>query len=125
MSLDQLRYFLTVAEVGTTRAAADVLHISQPPVSRQIRALEDELGVALFNRSPRGMTLRPEGEVLREHARDILAAVDRAAEATKVSAVALVGRARRDGDHGQPGTDVRANGNTASATATIETGLAR
>ena len=83
MSFDQLRYFVTVAEVGTTRAAAQALHISQPPLSRHIRALEDELGVALFDRSARGMALRPEGEELLGHARAILAAVDRAAVATQ------------------------------------------
>jgi DNA-binding transcriptional LysR family regulator len=86
VSLDQLRYFVTVAEVGTTRAAAMALHISQPPLSRQIRALEGELGVALFDRSARGMRLRPEGEVFLAHAREILAAVDRAAQATQTVA---------------------------------------
>ncbi len=86
MSLDQLRYFVTVAEVGTTRAAATRLHVSQPPLSRQIRALEDELGVALFDRSARGMELRPEGRVLLAHARAILEAVERAAVATATAA---------------------------------------
>ncbi len=86
MSFDQLRYFVTVADVGTTRAAAAALHISQPPLSRQIRALEEELGVSLFDRSPTGMPLRPEGRVFLSHARAILEAVNRAAEATHASA---------------------------------------
>lgn len=85
MSLDQLRYFVTVAEVGTTRAAAAALHISQPPLSRHICALENELGVALFDRSARGMVLRPEGEVLLQHARHILDAVSSAVVATRTS----------------------------------------
>lgn len=83
MSLDQLRYFVTVAETGTTHEAARRLHISQPPLSRQIRALEDELGVALFARTTRGMNLSPAGAVLLDRARSILAALDEAVTATR------------------------------------------
>ena len=85
VSLDQLRYFVTVAESGTTREAARRLHISQPPLSRQIRALEDEIGVDLFARSPRGMDLSPAGAVFLEHARSILTALDDAVAATRGS----------------------------------------
>ncbi len=83
MSLDQLRYFVAVAETGTTHAAALSVCVSQPPLSRQIRALEDELGTQLFERTPRGMRLRPAGVVFLGHARRILGAVDMAVEATR------------------------------------------
>jgi DNA-binding transcriptional LysR family regulator len=83
MSLDQLRYFVAVADTGTVHAAARWLHVSQPPVSRQIRALEDELGVDLFARGPRGMRLLPAGQVLLERARQILAALDDAVRDTR------------------------------------------
>lgn len=83
MSLSQIRYFVAVAEEGHVGRAAERLHIAQPPVSRQIRALEDELGTPLFARTPRGMTLLEPGRVFLEHARGILAAVDRAISATR------------------------------------------
>ncbi len=76
MSFDQLRYFVAVAESGTTRAAAQSLHVSQPPLSRQIRALESELEVSLFERTARGMTLLPAGQLLLKQATHILAAVE-------------------------------------------------
>ena len=77
MSLDQIRYFVAVAETGTTRAAALLLHVSQPPLSRQIKALEEELGARLFQRQPRGMRLLPAGELLYQRAKHILGEVAR------------------------------------------------
>lgn len=85
MSLAQIRYFVAVAEEGHVGRAAQRLHVAQPPVSRQIRALEDELGTPLFVRTPRGMELLPPGSVFLDHARAILAAVDRAGDAARAA----------------------------------------
>jgi DNA-binding transcriptional LysR family regulator len=75
MSLVQLESFVAVAEEGHVGRAARRLHVSQPPLTRRIRSLEDELGVELFQRTPRGMQLRPAGLQLLPRAREILARV--------------------------------------------------
>lgn len=81
VSLVQLESFVVVAEEQHVGRAAQRLHVSQPPLSRRIQALEDDLGVQLFDRTPRGMRLLPPGEELLDHARRILADVERAREA--------------------------------------------
>lgn len=87
MSLTQLRYFVAVAEERNFHRAAKRLAVSQPPLSRQIRALEDELGADLLRRTPRGAELTPSGAVMLERARDILASVEGAAAAARAAAV--------------------------------------
>ena len=78
---DLLRALVAVAESGSLTAAAPRLFRSQSAVSEQIRKLEDACGTALFLRGKRGAVLTPAGEKLLGHARDILAAHDRAARA--------------------------------------------
>src|SRR5262245_39675353 len=74
MELYQLRSFAAVAEAGHLTRAAEKLHISQPALSAQIKALEDELGVALFERTSSGMTLTAGGQRLLTEAGKVLAA---------------------------------------------------
>ncbi len=78
MSLSQLEYFVAVAEERHVGRAAARRHIAQPPLTRQIKKLEDELGAPLFERTPRGMRLLPAGERFLVHAREVLDAVERA-----------------------------------------------
>lgn len=69
MELKQVKYFLTVAELGSFSAAADNLYISQSSLSKQVMALEKELGFALFDRSKRNIVLTEAGATFRKYAR--------------------------------------------------------
>ncbi|MGB3709525.1 LysR substrate-binding domain-containing protein [Gordonia sp. (in: high G+C Gram-positive bacteria)] len=80
MELRHLRYFRVVAEELHFRRAAERLHIAQPPLSAQIRQLEEELGVQLLKRSTRRVELTPAGVVYLERVREILDAVDAAGD---------------------------------------------
>jgi DNA-binding transcriptional LysR family regulator len=78
MTLQQLHYVLAAIEHGSFSAAAEALHLAQPSLSEQVRRLEAELGVRLFQRVGRGLVLTEAGRALRPHAEAALAAVEAA-----------------------------------------------
>lgn len=72
-----VRYFGAVVEHGSVRAAAEALHIAQSAVSRQLQALEHDLGVPLFERRPRGIVLTAAGEILHRSVREATFHIER------------------------------------------------
>lgn len=91
MELRVLRYFLAVAEEGNITWAAQLLRISQPTLSRQLKQLEEELGVTLFERGSHTITLTEEGRLLRERAQTIVSLADKAEYELKQSKTELSG----------------------------------
>ncbi len=81
MSLEQIHTVLAVAETGSLRRAAERLHISQPPLTRRLASLEDELGTALFHRTSKGMRLSAAGTRFVAQAHRILNAIEDARKA--------------------------------------------
>ena len=75
--LHALRMFLAIAEESSISSAADLLRMSQPALSRNLKKLEQDLGVTLFTREARGIKLTPEGAFVRERAQAIVAMADR------------------------------------------------
>lgn len=92
MDLRQLTYFMAVADTSHLGRAAEKLHLSQPPLTRQIQQLEAELGVQLFKRTARGMSLTAAGEALARDARNIHSLVTQAAERAQRAGKGQVGR---------------------------------
>jgi DNA-binding transcriptional LysR family regulator len=92
MELRHLRYFVIVAEEQNVTRAAERLHVSQPPLSRQIHDLEQEMGVELFRRTAKSLALTDPGKIFLNEARAILLSVDKAVETV---------RAIAHGDRGQ------------------------
>ena len=72
MDIRQLRYFLTIAQEGQITRAAKQLNMEQPPLSRQLKLMEEELGVLLFERSGKQLQLTHAGELLQNRAASLL-----------------------------------------------------
>ena len=77
MEIRVLRYFLAVVREESITKAAELLHITQPTLSRQIAQLEEEMGIKLFDRGTRKIVLTNEGILLRRRAEEILELVDK------------------------------------------------
>jgi DNA-binding transcriptional LysR family regulator len=92
MELRHLRYFVAVAHEGHVTRAAEKLHIQQPPLSQQIRALEREIDAALFVRHPRGVSLTDAGRSFLADAEQILAQAEHAKIRARRTARGEVGR---------------------------------
>ncbi|MEC4185273.1 LysR family transcriptional regulator [Adlercreutzia sp. R21] len=92
MELRTLRYFTTVVREGSITAAAKSLHVTQPTLSRQLAALEDELGHALYQRNRKGIELTEQGVILRRYAESILALADKAEEEIALPTHSIAGK---------------------------------
>ncbi|MEZ5277686.1 MAG: LysR substrate-binding domain-containing protein [Opitutaceae bacterium] len=85
MELRQLRYFVAVAEAGTISRAADRIFLTQPALSRQIKALEEEIGQCLLERKAHSIELTPAGETMLQEAKELLARADHLLERVKAA----------------------------------------
>jgi DNA-binding transcriptional LysR family regulator len=94
MELRHLRYFVTIAEERSFTRASERLWVAQPALSTQIKRLESELGIRLFDRHSRGVSLTHDGALFLERARAALAATDAAAATGRDLADGVVGRLR-------------------------------
>src|SRR5690606_29515366 len=92
MELRHLRYYLTVVKHLNFTKAAEELHMAQPPLSRQIRELEEAMGLSLFERRGKRIFLTSAGEVFADRAKLVLAAVDAAVVDTQRAARGETGR---------------------------------
>jgi len=122
MELRHLRYFVVVAEEQNVTRAAERLHVSQPPLSRQIHDLEEELGVGLFRRTGKSLALTEAGKIFLNEARAVLLRVEKAVETVRTVAqgdrgrlrigyapsltVELLPKALRGFEHERPGVSV-------------------
>ncbi|HYG59084.1 MAG TPA: LysR family transcriptional regulator [Symbiobacteriaceae bacterium] len=94
-----LQTLCAVAESGSLSRAAEALHLTQPAVTRQIKALEQELGAVLINRTPHGVGLTPAGAAVLAHARQALAAVEACRRAAREAAPEGAGQLRVAAGH--------------------------
>ena len=91
MDIRVLQYFLAVAREQSISGAAEALHMTQPPLSKQLKALEDELGKQLFVRGSRHITLTREGVLLRRRAEEIVALMERTRDEIRTADEAVTG----------------------------------
>ena len=94
MNLNQLRYFVSVAECGNFTRAANQHYISQTAITQQIHALEENVGAKLFDRNSRPVALTPAGRVFLKEAREILGKMDAALQRTREATTGLEGELR-------------------------------
>lgn len=92
MDIRQLKYFVAVAEEGNIGRAALRLHVSQPPLTRQIQQLEEKLGTELFVRTPKGVQATTAGLFFLEGARSMIALMERTVERTQRAGQGQLGR---------------------------------
>lgn len=76
MTLNQLKYLVTIARCGTLKEAANELYISQPSLTKSVRELEKEMGITIFDRTNKGVTVSKDGEIFLGYARQVLEQVD-------------------------------------------------
>lgn len=86
MNLLHMKVFVAVADTGSATAAAEQVHLSQPAVSRNIKALEESLGAKLFDRSGRGLQLNAAGRAMLPEARRILSSIEEAKRSARAAA---------------------------------------
>ena len=94
MNLNQLRYFVSVAENGSFTKAAVQHYISQTAITQQIHALEENIGAKLFDRNNRPVSLTPAGKVFLKEAREIMSKMDFALQRTREASTGLEGELR-------------------------------
>jgi DNA-binding transcriptional LysR family regulator len=92
MELRQMKYFLALADELNFGRAAARLHMAQPPLTRQIRAIEEELGTALFLRTPKGVELTNAGQALLEEVPNVINLARRASERALLAGKGFIGQ---------------------------------
>lgn len=92
IEIRHLRYFVAIAESRSFRAASLRLHVSQPPLTRQIQQLEELVGTRLFVRQPRGIDLTPAGRIFYEDARNILTLTEQSLDRMRLAGRGELGR---------------------------------
>ena len=77
MTIQQLKYAITISEVGSLNRASEVLYVSQPSLSSAVRSLEEDLGITIFSRGGKGVALTNDGAEFIRYARQVVAQYER------------------------------------------------